>query len=68
MLVSKSENDENTENQETAVLPNQPVCPNCGAARESRLEQVPSPASFVISFVSLFYFGIWCIFIIPLVF
>ncbi|CAK71220.1 unnamed protein product (macronuclear) [Paramecium tetraurelia] len=65
MLISKTENEEQSE---TAVNSTQPVCPNCGAARESILEQVPSPASFIISFVSLFYFGIWCIFIIPLVF
>ncbi|CAD8051176.1 unnamed protein product [Paramecium sonneborni] len=65
MLISKTENEEQAE---TAVHSSQPVCPNCGAARESILEQVPSPASFIISFVSLFYFGIWCIFIIPLVF
>ncbi|CAD8159084.1 unnamed protein product [Paramecium octaurelia] len=65
MLISKTENEEQGE---TAVDSTQPVCPNCGAARESILEQVPSPASFIISFVSLFYFGIWCIFIIPLVF
>ncbi|CAD8134594.1 unnamed protein product [Paramecium pentaurelia] len=65
MLISKTENEEQSE---TAVNSTQPVCPNCGAARESILEQVPSPASFIISFISLFYFGIWCIFIIPLVF
>ncbi|CAD8046112.1 unnamed protein product [Paramecium primaurelia] len=65
MLISKTENEEQGE---TTVNSTQPVCPNCGAARESILQQVPSPASFIISFVSLFYFGIWCIFIIPLVF
>ncbi|CAD8049960.1 unnamed protein product [Paramecium sonneborni] len=65
MLISKTDNEESAE---TAVHSTQPVCPNCGAARESILEQVPSPASFIISFISLFYFGIWCIFIIPLVF
>ena len=35
MLISKTENEEQSE---TAVDSTQPVCPNCGAARESILE------------------------------
>ncbi|CAD8043760.1 unnamed protein product [Paramecium primaurelia] len=65
MLISKTDNDEQ---QEGVVDSKLPVCPNCGSAKESILEQVPSPASFIISLICLLYCGIWCIFIIPLVF
>lgn len=62
MLISKTGDSE----EESSALDSQ-ACPHCGAAREFVLEQTPSPASYIISVCALFYFGIWSIFIIPLV-
>ncbi|CAK55711.1 unnamed protein product (macronuclear) [Paramecium tetraurelia] len=65
MLISKTDNDDQ---QEGVVDPKLPVCPNCGSAKEGILEQGPSPASFIISLICLYYCGIWSVLLIPLVF
>ncbi|CAD8051932.1 unnamed protein product [Paramecium sonneborni] len=65
MLISKTDDDD----QHNGIInQNLPICPNCGSAKECIQEQVLSPASYIISLFCLLYCGIWCIFIIPLVF
>ena len=43
-------------------------CPSCGPIKECLLDQIPSTASYFIAIISFFIFGIWSVFIIPLIF